>query len=176
MVAGDDSARDALFDHVYGELRKLASSHLARAGGDLTLQPTALVHEAYLKLIEIEDPSFQGRRQFYALASRVMRTLLVDRARARNAQKRGGGANTIAIDSQAPAPDRSDDMVDLLDLALALDELARVDEELGQVAELRYLGGLAVQDIADTMNASMRTTERRLKVANAWLRDRLDGG
>lgn len=170
---GDAAARERLFELVYEELRALARAHL-RAELGHTLQPTALVHEAYLKLVEVEDPSFDSRRHFYALASRVMRALLVDHARARNAQKRGGHAPVLPVDTQTPLPGGDDRAIALVDLGLALEDLSELDPELGQAAELRYLGGLAVAEIAATMQGSVRTTERRLQVATAWLRDRFD--
>lgn len=174
MSAGDLSAREALFSRVYDDLLQLARGHMARAGQAHTLQPTALVHEAYLKLVQLEDASFASRKPFYALASRVMRTLLVDHARARNAQKRGGPHDAIPIDTLTAMPGATDGSIGLLDFGLALEDLAAVDEELARIAELRYLGGLEVKEVAETMDTSVRTIERRLQVANSWLRDRLD--
>jgi RNA polymerase sigma factor (TIGR02999 family) len=174
LNAGDASVRGVLFERVYAELRRLARGHMSRRDKGMTLQPTALVHEAYLKLVQIEDASFDSRKQFYALASRVMRTLLVDHARARNAQKRGGAHAAIPIDSETPMPDVSERLIDWMDFGLALEDLEAIDGELARVAELRYLAGLEVSEVAATMDAAVRTTERRLRVANSWLRDRLD--
>lgn len=171
---GDASAQELLFERVYGELRDIARSHMARAGRGHTLQPTALVHEAYLKLVRVEDASFENRRQFYGLATRIMRGLLVDHARAKGAQKRGNG-EVLQLDTRMPMPSRAGGSVGLLDLGLALEELHTVDEQLGRVAELRYLGGLDIKEIAAVSDLTIRTVERRLQVANSWLRDRLDG-
>ncbi len=175
MGAGDASAREALFDRVYEELRRLAQGHVGRAGaGHSLLQPTALVHEAYLRLIKVEDPSFESRRAFFALASRCMRSVLVNHARARHAQKRGGPGADLAIDTQTPVPDVADHAIDLLDLSLALEELEQIDPVLAQAIELRHLAGQSVQEVAEIMSSSQRSTERRLRVAHSWLRDRFD--
>ena len=172
LGTGDASAHDARFDRIYEELRALARS-VARGDAGRTLAPTALVHEAYLRLVKIEEPSFENRRQFYALAAQVMRRVLASYARARNTKKRGGDEEVLAIDTQTPLPDGTETAVDLLDLGLALEELAEVDGELVAIAEQRYFGGLSPQEIADSMDIPLRTIQRRLQVANSWLRNRL---
>ena len=172
MGSGDSDARDQLFERVYDELKNLARSQIARHGSSHTLQPTALVNEAYIKLIQVEDPSFQSRRHFYALAAKVMRSLLANHARTKNAVKRGGDHEILHLDTQTPNPSRPDETIDLLDLGLALEDLEQLDEQLARIAELRFLAGLSAKEIAETMDNSVRTTERRLQVVNSWLRDR----
>ncbi|MCA8976815.1 MAG: RNA polymerase subunit sigma-70, partial [Planctomycetes bacterium] len=157
-----------------GELVDIARAHMAKAGRGHTLQPTALVHEAYMKLVRIDDASFENRRQFYGLAARIMRGLLVDHARAKAADKRGGG-RVFQLDTQMPVPGTAAGPVGLLDVGLAIEELLAIDAQLGTLAELRYLGGLEVKEIAALTETAVRTVERRLQVANSWLRDRLDG-
>lgn len=171
---GDSSARDLLYSRVYNELYALARHQMARVGSGHTLQPTALVHEAYLALAKTEGVSFESRTYFYALASKVMRCILIDHARARSAQKRGGAVERVSMDSEVTLSDGPSGAVDLLDLAQALEELGQIDEGLAHVVELRYLGGLPVKDLAAVLETPVRTVERRIEVAIRWLRARLD--
>ncbi len=165
LSAGDREAADELAPLVYSELHDLAAAFLAR-GPHATLQPTALVNEAWMRFAG-EEASFENRFQFYALASKVMRSVLVDHARARNAQKRGGERRQVTwIDAgggvEAPP-------VDLLDLDEALHRLEALDSELFRIVELRFFGGLSHAEIARTLETSVPTIERRWRLARAWL-------
>lgn len=176
---GEDGAHEALVQRVHGELRRLAAGLLAN-GGRAPLQPTELVHEAYLRLVAAEDASFANRHQFYGLVACMMRSLLADLARRRRAQKRGGGHAQldVELDALAARAERSGEGVELLDLAEAVEALTRVEPELARAAELRYVIGLPVQEVADVLGLPTRTAERRIAAATAWLRERLqdDGG
>lgn len=177
LSAGDAGVSEELLELVYAELHDLAAAHMARERPDHTLQPTALVGEAYLRLVGARDVSWESRRQFYAMASKVMRSLLVDHARERRAQKRGGDRARIPLgtDVTAPGTDPRDATIDLLDLNDALERLALVDPTLAQAVELRWFGGLGVNETAAALGLPVRTAERRLRAASAWLRDRLGG-
>jgi RNA polymerase sigma factor (TIGR02999 family) len=176
LGSGDPAVADELMRLVYAELHALARAQMVREAPDHTLQATALVHEAFLRLVQQpEQASFESRRQFYRLASKVMRSLLVDHARRKKAAKRGGDRLRVALD-QAEAPGAGAERdVDLLDLDEALAGLAGVDDELARLVELRFFGGLTVPQVAETLGLPLRTAERRLGVAAAWLRERLDG-
>ncbi len=164
---GDRSALDGLMPIVYGELRRIADGYLRRERSGHTLQPTALVNEAWLRLVRQDGLHFDHRRQFYALAAQAMRRILVDHARAVNADKRGGGAakTTLGLDVAGGA----NRTVELLALDEALDQLARVSPRQAQVIELRYFGGLTVDEIADLVGISAATVSRDQKAAEAWL-------
>jgi RNA polymerase sigma factor (TIGR02999 family) len=170
---GDDRAREAMMPLVYDELRRLASALMRRERSDHTLQPTALVHEAYLRLIEQRKVDWRNRAQFVGLAAVMMRRILVNHARDRSAAKRGGDAPhapiTIAADlAAAPA-------VDLLELNDALDRLAELDARKSQVVELKFFGGLTTAEIAAVLNTSDATVERDWTFARAWLYDAIAG-
>lgn len=164
---GDPSALDELFPIVYDELRQVAHRHLARGGAGATVTTTELVHEAYLKLVDGNAATWQDRAHFFALASRAMRFVLVDRARARSAAKRGGRRAPITLDDQVAAPeDRSDD---LLAIDQALDRLAAESERLGQLVEYRFFGGMSYEEIAEVTGMSVPTAKRDWARARAWL-------
>jgi RNA polymerase sigma factor (TIGR02999 family) len=165
-AGGNRGALDALMPVVYGELRKIADSYLRRERSGHTLQPTALVHEAWLRLVKTNDPSFAHRREFFALAAQMMRRILVDHARAMNADKRGGGAVKTAIVPDALAPDRT---VELIALHEALEQLAGVSPRQARVIELRYFAGLGVVEMADVLGVSAATVSRDQRTAEAWL-------
>ena len=169
---GDESAGEELAPLVYDELKRLAAAHMARRSGAHTLQPTALVNEAWLRMMRAERLDFPTRSHFYALASRVMRSLLVDHARARESEKRGGGGTRIAVDDFVD-PAASDSGVDVLSIHGALERLAEMDAELGRLVELRFFGGLDMQTAAEVLGLAKRTAERRWRVASAWLREEL---
>jgi len=176
MSSGDTSVSPELMELIYTELHGLANSFMARERGDHTLQPTALVHEAFIRLVDKQDANWQSRGHFYALASKIMRSLLVDHARERGAKKRGGDRIRIPLEDRTVAPDATQEAeIDILDLHTAMDYLAQVDGELVQVVELRFFGGLTVKETAAALELPVRTIERRLQVANAWLREQLDG-
>jgi RNA polymerase sigma factor (TIGR02999 family) len=165
--AGDRAALDELMALVYGELRKIADGYLHRERTGHTLQPTALVHEAWLRLVRQDHPSFDHRKQFFGLAAQIMRRVLVDHARAVNADKRGGGAvRTTLSGAAATAPDRA---LDVLALDQALEQLARLSERQARVIELRYFGGLNLEEMSDLLGVSPATVQRDQKVAEAWL-------
>jgi RNA polymerase sigma factor (TIGR02999 family) len=168
---GDLRARDELMPMVYAELRRRAAAHLKRERPGHTLRPTDLLHEAYLRLCA-QNAGFQNRDHFFGVASRLMRRVLVDHARARSAAKRGHGLRvTLADDVAAASPP-----ADLLDLDTALDELASRDAREARVVELRYFGGLTLQETARVLGVSLATAKNDWTHAKAWLFARLDSG
>lgn len=163
--AGDRNAADRLMPLVYDELRRLARNRLA--GPDQTLQTTALVHEAYLKLAGHSQLAVQDRHHFFALAAKAMRQLVVDHARRRAATKRGGDAPTIALDDlQVAVANRAEEM---LALDEALERLAALDETLTRIVEMRFFAGLSVEETADALDCSPRTVKREWRKARAFL-------
>jgi RNA polymerase sigma factor (TIGR02999 family) len=170
---GDKAALDTLIPLVYGELRRVASARLRRERAGGALQTTALVHETYLRFADLHRLTLDNRIHFFAIAARLMRQILVDHARRARAEKRGGGAPTIAIDGLSPS--RTPDIVDVLALDKALEELTSVEERLCRVVELRFFAGLTVGETAEALNLSTATIERDWTVAKAWLYDRLGG-
>jgi RNA polymerase sigma-70 factor, ECF subfamily len=171
--AGDEAARERMLPLVYDELRRLAASYLRRERPGHTLQPTALVHEAYVRLIDQRQVDWSNRAQFIGLAAVMMRRVLVNHARDRVADKRGAGAEhvplTIAGDPVG-APE-----VDLLDLHDALERLAELDPRKGQIVELKFFGGLTIEEIAEAVQISRATVEREWKFARAWLFNAISG-
>jgi len=168
---GDAAARDRLFVVVYDELRRRASAQLRRERQGHTLRPTALVHEAYLRLMGQDRAKWQNRSQFFAIASEMMRRVLVDHARERKADKRGGAAVRVALAEDVAATDARE--VDLIALDTALDELADLDPRQGRVVELRFFGGLGTAEIADVLDVSRATVDRDWRFARTWLYRRL---
>ena len=171
---GDAAALDALLPVVYAELRREARRALRRETAGHTLQPTALVHEAYLKLVDQPPSRWQSRSQFYAIAARCMRQVLVDAARTRRAAKRGGGAHPITLsdaENLAPATDVTGE--DVLALDAALTRLAALDPDQARLVELRYFAGLTLEDTAATLGVSTATVSREWTVARLWLRREL---
>jgi RNA polymerase sigma factor (TIGR02999 family) len=165
--AGDDGALDQLTPLVYGELRRLAHARMRHAEPGHTLQTTALANEAFIRLVDARRVDWQDRAHFFAICARVMRHILVDAARTRRAQKRGGGAQFVAFDDQlAMSPARDPD---LLALDEALTQLSREDPRQGQVVELRYFGGLSVEETAEVLKVSPQTVLRDWKLAKLWL-------
>ena len=164
---GDESAREKLIPLLYGELHRLARRYMRRERADHTLQPTALVNEAYLRLIDVNRIEWRGRTHFLALAAQTMRRILVESARHRHRQKRGGGAVRESIDDigELPKPEERD----VIALNDALNELAEFDERMSQVVELRFFGGLSVDETADVLKMSPETVMRDWKTAKAWL-------
>ncbi|MBX7222403.1 MAG: sigma-70 family RNA polymerase sigma factor [Blastocatellia bacterium] len=169
--SGDQTALDRLMPVVYEELRRIASSHMARERSDHTLQTTALVHEAYLKLVKQKDIEWQDRAHFLCLASRFMRQILVDHARTQTYQKRGGGAIQVSLDDNLKiAPDRS---AEFLALDEALTRLAAVDPRKCQIVEMRSFSGMTVEEIAEVLNLAPVTVMRDWRFAKAWLQREL---
>jgi len=163
---GDSRATERLMPILYEELKRLARHHLRGESEGHTLQTTALVHEAYLRLIG-SDVAWEGRRHFFAVAAQVMRRVLVDHARGRGRAKRGGGAVAVGLrEDLAAAPDRP---ADLLDLDEALERLSSLDPRKAQIVELLYFGGLSYDEAATVLEISPATVHRDLRLARAWL-------
>jgi RNA polymerase sigma factor (TIGR02999 family) len=164
---GDRAALEDLVPAVYGELRRIAGRYLRRERLDHTLQPTALVHEAYLKLIDQERARWQNRAQFFGVAAQLMRRILVDHARERAAAKRGGGVSPVTlVDAAGASPARG---IDVLALDEALTRLTALYPEQGRLVELRYFGGLTIEETGEAMGLSPATVKRQWAVARAWL-------
>lgn len=170
---GDASAVDRLLPLVYDELRALAAARLSRERADHTLQATALVHEAYLRLVDQRAPDWKDRAHFLALSAMAIRRVLVDHARRRLADKRGGGAQRLSLTGFEPAAGPAAEL-DLLDLDSALAELATQKPEHAQVIELRFFGGATAAEAAEALGVTERTIERRWRFARAWLYRRLE--
>jgi RNA polymerase sigma factor (TIGR02999 family) len=162
---------DLLLPLVYDELREMASRRLRREGGDLTLSPTELVHEAYLRLGDTGGVTARGRAYFFAAAARAMRRIIVDHARRRGRRKRGGGDRPITLDDAVALVDGPD--VDVLDLEPGLEQLATIAERAARVVECRFYGGLSVDDTATALGVTTRTVNRDWQFARAWLHDHL---
>jgi RNA polymerase sigma factor (TIGR02999 family) len=172
--AGDATALDRLLPIVHAELRRIAGHLLAGEQHARTLQPTALVNEAFLRLVTITDVQWQSRAHFLAMAARQMRRVLVDAARARQSHKRGDGAPPVTVDTALlGAATPGQDVVALHD---ALEALARVDPRKSQVVELRFFGGLSNDEAAEVLGVSTDTITRDWKLARAWLRRELSAG
>lgn len=164
---GDQQALDRLVPLVYVELKRRASAQLARERSSHTLQPTALVHETFLKLVDQRRAHFQNRAQFFGVSARLMRRILVDHARTRGAAKRGGGALRLTLEDAHGTPTIHD--TDVLLAHQALERLAEQDERLARVVELRYFGGLSVEEVAVVLGVSEITVKRDWAMAKAWL-------
>jgi RNA polymerase sigma factor (TIGR02999 family) len=160
---GDVAARDALIPLVYEELRRLARKCLAGQGSAHTLQPTALVHEAYLRLVNREEVRWQDRLHFFAAAAQMMRQILVDHARMRTAAKRGGNAITLVLDENLDVPDKSN--LDLIALDEAMNRLSLLDARQSRIVELRFFGGLSIEETAQVIDISPATTKREWTTA-----------
>ena len=169
---GDQAALDRLMPVVYDELRRLASNYLRRERVGHTLQPTALVNEAYLRLVDQRKAKWQNRAQFFGVAAQLMRRILVDHARVRQAQKRGGSdqqqLSLSHADRIAEHPE-----IDLLALHEALNQLAVIDPQQARVVELKFFGGLTIEETAEVIGISHATVERDWTMARAWLRREL---
>ena len=165
-VTGDEEALEALVPLVYKELRRLAHYHLQSERPDHTLQSTALVHEAYLRLAGGQQAELRNRAHFIAVASRLMRQILVDYARGRRASKRDGGCR-ITVENLAALPVNGD--AELLALDAALDDLSRIDERQGKIVEMKFFGGLSAPEIAQALGISRATVDRDWATARVWL-------
>lgn len=169
--AGDGGAIEDLTPVIYDELRRIAAQYLRKERPHHTLQPTDLAHEAFLKLIDVGEVDWQGRAHFFAVAAQVIRHILVDHARARTAEKRGGGAERIELTEGLSVCDEPD--VDLLALNEALEELASFDEQQSRMIELRFFGGLTIEETAAVLGISPATVKREWVLAKAWLSNKL---
>jgi RNA polymerase sigma factor (TIGR02999 family) len=170
--AGDSEAMESLMPLVYNELRRLAGSYLRRERSDHTLQSTALVHEAYLRLVGNSPPALQNRAHFFGIAAHLMRQILVEHARGRDAAKRGGGAYTLDVDSVTEPSDAK--TVDLVALDDALNGLTTIDPQQSRVVELRFFAGLSIEDTAEALGVSASTVKRDWNTARVWLYRELD--
>lgn len=168
---GDQAAFEQLVPLVYDELRRVARAHLRTERDGHTLQTTALVHEAYVRLVDLDRMTLRRRTHFFAMASRLMREILVDHARRKRANKRGGSAELVSLDEVDPAAGAT--TIDVLALDEALTQLVTVEPRLSQVVELRFFGGLTIAETAMTLDVSPATVERDWVVAKAGLHDRL---
>ncbi|HTZ73253.1 MAG TPA: sigma-70 family RNA polymerase sigma factor [Candidatus Aquilonibacter sp.] len=168
---GDEEAREALIPVVYDELRRLARRHLWRERPDHTLQSAALVNEAYLRLVRQGTPQWQNRAHFFGVAAQLMRHILVDHARNRRAAKRGAGVPRLTLDPELGATPKSE--IDLVSLDDALNKLAALDAQQGRLIELRFFGGLSIEETAVVMGISPATVKREWATARAWLRREL---
>ena len=170
---GDQAALEKLMPLVYNELRRLATAYLRRERASHTLQPTALVNEAYLRLIDQRNAQWQNRAHFFGISAQLMRRILVDHARQHQAVKRGGSnqqrLSITSVEEIATQP-----AVDLLALNEALDELASLDPQQAQIVELKFFGGLSIDETAEVLGISHATVERDWKMARAWLRRQLE--
>ncbi|HTP69157.1 MAG TPA: sigma-70 family RNA polymerase sigma factor [Dongiaceae bacterium] len=167
--AGDQNALDALMPLVYSELRQLAQHYLRRERSDHTLQSTALVHEAYLRLAGQSAPQWQNRAHFFGIAAHLMRQILVEHARGRGAAKRGGGATRITLDESFPLVAAQQNEVDVIVLDQALQDLTALDAQQGRIVELRFFGGLTIEDTSEVLGISPATVKREWVTARAWL-------
>ena len=167
MSDGDQQSLDSLLPVVYQELRRLAAAYIRNEKPGQTLQPTALVHEAYLRLMKDRPERWQNRAHFCAIAAHSMRQILIERARARNAQKRWGDKARVTLDEALVHG--GEQSVDLLALDSALERLAALDPEQARIVELRFFGGLTVEETAEALGVSPATVKRHWTVARAWL-------
>jgi len=169
---GDAAALDRLVPLVYEELRRVARGHLRREPPGHSLQATALVHEVFLRLVDADRVTPTGRTHFFAISARLMRQILVDHARRKRADKRGGGATVISLDEVTPAAAQTSS-VDVLALDEALDALSSLDPRQCRVVEMRFFAGLNIPETADALGVSTATVEREWAMAKAWLHQRL---
>lgn len=169
---GDDQAFERLSERVYAELHRRAAKYLRAERVDHTLGTSGLVHEAFIKLAEKRQIDFADRDHFFAVAAQTMRRILVDHARHRNREKRGGGQNDLSLEA-ATLVQRNPEPVDILDLNDALDRLAVFDKRLAQVVEMKYFGGMTLDEIAIVIGLSRETVKRDWQIARSWLRNQL---
>jgi RNA polymerase sigma-70 factor (ECF subfamily) len=168
---GDRESLDRLLPVIYDELRRVAANQLQRERAEHTLQPTALVHEAYLRLLEQREVNWQNRAHFFSIAAEMMRRILVNYAVQRNAQKRGDGATRLSLEEALSFSDEKD--FDVVALDAALKHLAGYDETQARIVELRFFGGLTIEETADALGISDSTVKREWRMAKAWLKTQL---
>ena len=180
---GDKAALDELMPVVYDELRRLAKNHLSKERPDHTLQTTALVHEAYLRLVDQKSVNWRNRAQFFGIAAQMMRRILINHAKERQAQKRQGYATKVSLDQQSPKLSLDEAVsffekreVDLMALDDALDDLAALDPQQTHIVELRFFGGLTIDEVSTVLGISPATTKREWDSAKLWLRRQLNIG
>jgi RNA polymerase sigma-70 factor (ECF subfamily) len=167
LKQGNKAAEERLIPLVYRELRRIAAAYIRREAAQHSLQPTALVHEAYLRLTEIRAVDWQSRAHFFAVSATLMRRILVDHARANNAGKRGNGWDAVSLnDAILPSPERAPE---ILDLDEALTRLAALDERQSKIVELRFFAGMSEEEVGNALGISARTVKRDWRIAKAWL-------
>ena len=171
---GEAGALDGLVPIVEAELRRLARVYMSRERKDHTLQPTAVVNEVFIRLIDANGIRWNDRAHFFGICARLMRRVLVDHARSRGYQKRGGGAQRVTLDERVLAAPPMD--VDLLALDVALEQLEAIDERKCRVIEMRFFGGLSVEETATALNVSTDTVKRDWRIAKLWLLDAIEKG
>jgi RNA polymerase sigma factor (TIGR02999 family) len=169
---GDQAAGEKLLPIVYDELHRRAAAAMRRENAGHTLQATALVHEAYMRLVKQDGANWKNRAQFYAVAAQLMRRILIDHAREHLAAKRGGGIRSVTLDGVDRAVE-DDDALDVLALHEALDRLAELDARQAKIVELRYFGGLGIEEAAEALEISPATLKREWATARAWLKREL---
>ena len=165
--SGNQAALEQLMPLVYAELRRLASAYLRRERPDHTLQSTALVHEAFLKLVNQREVEWRSRAHFYGIAAQMIRRILVDYARSHHAEKRGSGAVKLSLDEALAVPESTE--LDLVGLNEALEKLAKMDSRQNRIVELRFFAGLSIEETAEVMQLSPATIKREWNSARAWL-------
>jgi len=168
LTDGNQEIVNQILPHIYDELKRLASSYLRKERVNHTLQPTALVHEAYMKLIDQKRVQWQNRAHFFGIAAQVMRRILLDHARKHQADKRGGEFEKLPLEEEIliVSHDKSNELIALDD---ALESLAAIDEQKAKIVELRYFGGLSIEETAEVMGVSVPTINRQWRMAKAWL-------
>ncbi len=171
MSAGDETSPDKLLEIVYDDLRRLAGAYMQNERSDHTLQATALVHEAYMRLVDWKNVSWQNRAHFFSVAAEVMRKVLIDHARARHAKKRNG--HKLVLDEAISLPDRRP--IDLIALDEALQSLDELDPRQAKIVELRFFGGLSIEETAYILKISESTVRREWTFAKAWFQRELGG-
>lgn len=171
VSAGDESAPGKLLELVYDDLRHLAAAYMQDERSDHTLQATALVHEAYLRLVDWENVTWKNRAQFFAVAAQVMRRVLVDHARGKNAAKREGSQQKLALDDAVSFS--SEKELDVLALEEALSSLEQLDPRQAKIVELRFFGGLSIEAVAHVLKVSVTTVKREWTIAKAWFQREL---
>ena len=172
-ATGERDDLDALMNAIYADMRRIADRHLRAERMDHTLQPTALVHEAYLKLIDQRSTDWKDRAHFFAVASRIIRRILVDHARQKKAIKRGADQTRVSLEHADMALTEND--VDLIALDEALNELGEIDERQAKIVEMRFFGGLTIAEVAEALSMGRRSVDRDWSAAKAWLFLRLEG-
>src|SRR5215467_14859708 len=172
---GSREAEAALMERVHGELRRLAAGYMRRERSGRTLQPTAVVNEAYIRLLPQRGVSWENRAHFFGIAAKMMRRVLVDHARRKKAIKRDAGPGEPASISSVPSPGREADQVDLLALEVALSALAKLDQRQAEIVEMKYFAGLKVEEIAEVLEISEATVKREWATAKMWLRHQMRG-
>ena len=174
LTDGNRAVLDELLPLIYAELRSLAANYLRRERSDHTLQPTALVHEAYLRLVNQTQVRWQNRAHFFGVAAQMMRRILVDHARKTHAEKRGSDIPNLSLDENIEVShERAAELVALDD---ALSALAAIDEQKSRIVELRFFGGLSVEETAEVLGVSAPTVKRQWRMAKAWLYGQVSGG